>query len=111
MSAVSIPLPHIPVGGCLKHFAHKWTQFTSDPTILNMVQGMSLDLIDLPVQRTLPHEIHMNRQEFAFAKDHIQTLLDKRAIIETSYDPSTDFLSNVFLTPKHDSGYRMILNL
>ena len=97
LKPVSIPLPHIPVGGHLKHFVHKWRKLTSDPVILDMVQGMSLDLTDIPVQKTLPHEIQMNQEEFRFAQDHIKTLLGKGAIIETGCNPETDFLSNVFL--------------
>ena len=111
LDAVSTPFLDIPVGGHLKHFALQWRSFTSDPTILDMVSGMTIDLVDLPYQRKLPHEIKLNSQEFAAASEHISTLLSKKAIIESTFNPKKDFLSNVFLRPKHDGGYRMILNL
>ena len=104
-------LPNIPVGGRLKFFKSEWRKFTSDPEILDMVSGMSLSLDDTPVQTSLPHEIRMNSLETAAASDHIQTLLQKRAIRPCSFNKQTDFLSNIFLTPKHDGGFRMILNL
>ena len=34
----------------------------------------------------------------------------KGAIKWTSFNPSTDFWSNVFLRQKHDSRYHMVLN-
>ena len=75
-----------------------------------MVSGMSLDLTDVPHQKHLPRDIQFNTQELQAAEEHISQLLNKKAITHCTFDPSTDFLSNVFLTPKKDGGYRMILN-
>ena len=76
-----------------------------------MVSGMSLSLSDLPVQKKLPREIHMSEEQVSSAKSQIQQLIQKGAIQETTFDPKVDFLSNVFLTPKPDGSFRMILNL
>ena len=111
LNDVSIPLAHLPVGGRLRYFLHEWKRYTSDPFILNMVSGMCLDLTDIPKQTKLPHQIHMTQKEMSVAKDHIKVLLDKQAIRETTFNPKTDFLSNVFLRPKPDGSYRIILNL
>ena len=107
----STPLPHIPVGGRLRFFLDEWKKFTSDPFILDMVSGMSLDLTDIPLQESLPHEIKMNAVETAAAERHIKELLQKGAIKPSTFNPQTDFLSNIFLTPKPDGLFCCILNL
>ena len=76
-----------------------------------MVSGMSLDLNDIPKQKKIPHEIKMNKVETQAAKAQIQQLIAKAAIRPCSLNPKSDFLSNIFLRPKPDGSYRMILNL
>ena len=88
------------MGGRLKYFYDQWKKFTHDPFILDMVSGMSLDLTDVPQQSRLPHEIKMSQKESQVATEHVKTLLEKKAIIPTDFNPDTDFLSNVFLRPK-----------
>ena len=58
---------------------------------------MSLDLNDIPKQKKLPHEIKMNKVETQAAKTQIQQLIAKGAIRPCSFNPKTDFLSNIFL--------------
>ena len=99
------------MGGRLVHFLSVWYNITSDPSVLNIVSGMSIDLIDLPSQERLPHIIHSNSEQTDSANAQISVLLEKRAIIETSLGEPGEFVSNVFLVPKKDGGYRMILNL
>ena len=111
---VSIPLPDIPVGGRLKHFVDEWKAVTSDPDILQIVQGMHIPLEQFLEQECNPSpQIPMSREEMAAADEHIQTLLKKGAIWECpSNEPEPgEFISNVFLWPKKDGSYHMILNL
>ena len=75
-----------------------------------MVSGMDLDLLDIPAQTKFPNEIKMSKKETEAAADHIQQLLVKGAIEECPY-PGSGFVSNIFLRPKPDGLYRMILNL
>ena len=84
---------------------------TSDVTILDMVSEMPLDL-DLTAflrQDRLPHEIKMSKDE-TVAAQHIQTLLQKGVIKPCKYDGS-GFVSNIFLRPKPDGSFCIILNL
>ena len=58
--------PDILVGGRLKHFLKEWYSITSDPEIIDMVQGMHIELADCPFQSRPPPEIN-----------HITTLIAK----------------------------------
>ena len=110
LDQVSTPRPELPVGGRLQHFVREWEQITSDPFILNMVRGMSLDLTEFPRQTTLPHEIKMSQEETQAAETNIDQLLEKGAIKPWNYT-GTGYVSNIFLRPKPDGSFRMILNL
>ena len=102
--------PDLPVGGRLRFFYSQWLNITSDPSILDIVKGMHIELNDRPVQKSTPYPLSLTDEEIASANDQIQKLLQKHAIVETVREPN-DFISNVFLTPKCDGGFRMILNL
>ena len=52
----------------------------------------------------------MNKVELKAAQLEVEKLIQKNAIVESHWEPN-DFVSNVFLCPKKDGGYRMILNL
>ena len=108
---VSIPLPHVPVGGRLKHFLPQWKALTSDPFILNMVTGMDIPLENRQPQVSIPPELVFSEAEKQAADEQIQTLLNKRAIVECFHIGPDDFVSNVFLRPKKGGSYHMILNL
>ena len=98
------------MGGQLKYFLPEWEKLTRDKSVLDMVQGMPLDLTDFPVQSKLPHEIKMSQIETEAAQEHIKQLLAKRAIRECPYS-GNGFVSNIFLHPKPDGSFRVILNL
>ena len=102
--------PHLPVGGRLRFFHRKWLQVTSDPAVLDIVKGMHIELNDIPCQHKPPKPLKLSFPEIQAANDQIEKLLAKNAIVPTVREPG-DFVSNVFLTPKRDGGYRMILNL
>ena len=108
---MSIPSPHIPVGGRIQHFIHQWCDITSDPEILNIVQGLDIPILEIQHQRHVPHPLQFSAAETEAADQQIQTLLEKGAIVECSSIESHDFVSTVFLRPKKDGGFRMILNL
>ena len=105
-----IPKPEIPVGGRLKYFITEWYKITTDPQIINMVKGCDIPL-DKPLPSVKPKpDLIRNKDEIAFAKLHIQELLDKNAIVECSREDG-DFVSSVFLVPKRQGLYRMVLDL
>ena len=106
---VCIPKPHLPVGGCLKHFVHEWKKLTHDPEILQIVSGMKISLTKEVIQTKRPFPFPLSYEENLAASEDINTLLAKGAIVPCSADEEGQFISTVFLTPKKDGGYHMIL--
>ena len=103
--------PEIPVGGRLKLFSSRWAKLTSDPNVLDIVSGMHIELDDIPKQTRFPQQIIVTQEEQAAASEHIQSLLDKKAIVRCGVVDPGKYFSNIFMIPKRDFGWRMILNL
>ena len=74
-------LPHIPVGGHLKHFLPHWKKVTSDRNNLQMVQSMKLDLLDFPKENRPLQQIKFSPDENSAAEEQVRTLLQKGAIV------------------------------
>ena len=110
LSFMSIPLPEGPVGGRLRYFLAKWSQITSDPSVLKMITGMEIDLWKLPKQATPPSPLHFNEKETADTDTLTQELLSKNTIT-TSGKEQGHFISTIFLCHKPNGSYYMILNL
>ena len=72
---------------------------------------MHINLDSLPRQRTPPLPLNLSKQEIQVADEQIQKLLMKKAIVCTMTGQTGEFASNVFLRPKKDGCFRMILNL
>ena len=78
---------------------------------MNIIDGLDIPLVEFVSQKSTPFPIKFSKQETEAADEHIHKLLQKGAIIECSSINPGDFVSTVFLRPKKDGGYRMILNL
>ena len=84
---------------------------TSDPEILDTVQGVKLDFFEEPVQDRLPHEIQFNKQEAKAVRQELDKFLELGIIRRSQINPG-DFVSNLFARPKKDKNQvRLILNL
>ncbi len=72
--------------------------------------GLCIDFKDIPTLPTAAPVILMSREEEMAAQKSIDSLLQKGAII--LWDKTTlGYCNNIFLRPKKDGGWRMILNL
>ena len=87
-----------------------WKEITSDRTILEMVKGYNIEIIESCEQTCEPKTIPFSKEENEFMHSEIQKLLEKK-VIEVSNEEKYQFVSNVFLRPKKDGSFRMILNL
>ena len=87
-----------------------WKEITSDRTILEMVKGYNIEIIESCEQTCEPKTIPFSKEENDFMHSEIQKLLEQK-VIEVSNEEKYQFMSNVFLRPKKDGSFRMILNL
>ena len=75
-----------------------------------MISGCPISVVkELPINLPV-REIKMNREDTTAAREHINELLAKKAIVHSKHEPG-DFCSNIFLVPRKPSGVRCILNL
>ena len=94
----------------IKLFTQDWESITTDSYILNMVTGCKIDLQKIPVQHIAPRETNFSAKELHFVNDEIAKLLNKKVIIPSQHEDD-QFISTIFLTPKKDGLFRLILNL
>ena len=99
------------IGGRLKQFASQWQCISSDPFILNSVKHYKIEFENGEPQHCMsPKEINFTQQEREVIDMEIDKLLLGGDISETTHCPG-EYISTVFLCPKKDGGYRLILNL
>jgi len=99
------------VGGRLKYFASSWEKITSDQSILETIKHCQFEFID----NKAPEQNHFSQRKFNANESkiidlEIQKLLDEKVIAHVQYH-SEQFLSPIFLRPKRNGEFRMILNL
>lgn len=95
--------------GRLKDHLQEWKKLTTDPFILNMVQGATIPLEEFADRQVNPpNQIQGNL--WVEADKEIEKLL-KIGAIEVSQDEEGQNVSPIFLVPKPDGTYRLILNL
>ena len=87
-----------------------WQELTSDPEILNTVNGQNIELTRTPWQNRVPTQKAFNVEETKIIEAEIKTLLLKGIIRPAPHEPG-EFISTIFLRPKPDGTHRMILNL
>ena len=92
-------------------FIPKWREITSDPNILQYVQGVKISFIKgiVPCQPAYRPSV-FNTQQSEIVQNEIQSLLLK-GVLKESHSETGEFVSTIFLRPKHDGSFRMILNL
>ena len=72
--------------------------------------GYKIEFFVPPVQFDTPGPIKFSMQETANVDAQITKFLEKGIIVESSHEDG-EFISNIFLRPKKDGSYWMILNL
>ena len=98
------------VAGSTKAHLHQWSEITSDPIILQNVEGFRLEFDSQPIQTDIPRQYKFNEQLSDVINKEIATLLEKDVISEV-FDVSDHFVSNIFLREKSDGKFRMIIDL
>ena len=88
-----------------------WREITSDPNILQYVQGVKISFIEGTVPCRQAHwPTVFNGQQHEIVRNEIQSLLLK-GVLRESHSETGEFVSTIFLRPKNDGSFHMILNL
>lgn len=104
------PVNNCLIAGNIKHFANEWIKLTSCPWINQTVSGCCIPLISDPVQDIIPFPFRMEEQERLVIDGEIMKLSHK-GVIRQAVWAEGQFISNVFLRPKPNGDFRMILDL
>ena len=87
-----------------------WAGISSDPWLLSTVSGVAIPLETLPVQQGEPRPYRLSEQERDIVTREVWTFL-KKGVVEPAMVCPGQVVSNVFLRPKKDGSFRMILDL
>ena len=109
-SAKSTTYIGIPFGGRISHFLNFWRLITADAWVLAAVKsGVSIPFLSLP-SSGFCHRNLVFGESTRVCDDEVTSLLEKGAIEEIS-ESEANFVSGVFVIPKSNGGFRMIINL
>lgn len=100
----------VPVGGRIKYFVENWQVLTSDPWILECVQGVKLEFCQTPPKQIQPPSLFFNQEKCSMITKEVKSLLDKKAIFQIP-SQQEHFLSHLFLVEKKGGGQRPVINL
>ena len=83
---------------------------TSDFFILSSIKGVKIEFVDYPKQTMIPREYNFDATEVVIIDKQIEKFL-QTGVIETTTHCEGEYISNIFIRPKKDGSYRLILNL
>ena len=96
--------------GGLAHSVAKWREITSDKWVIDTVQHYHIEFNKTPFQTHIPRESCFSSHENYMITKEIHKMLQKGAIVETNHTDD-EFISNIFLRPKKDGSFRLIVNV
>jgi hypothetical protein len=96
--------------GQLAYHKTAWKQITSDPWITQTIMGVNIEFTSTPFQAVVPCENAFSKAESEAIDLEVYKLLKKGVISQTLHEPG-EFISRIFIRPKKDGTYRLILNL
>ena len=106
-------MSEIPIGGRLAHFYEFWSSICKDRQILHDIAGVTIPFVPNRKirQKVILSQIRMLKEECDFVDRELQRLLSDNCITEIDKPIPGGWTSNIFLVPKKDGGFRLILNL
>ncbi len=98
--------------GKIKFHFPAWSELTSDKEVLDTVTGLPIYLDDdFDCSSTCRQfQYPLGLEEHDFVEQEISRLLKLGAIVPTTHEEG-EFISPIFVRPKDDGAYRLILNL
>ena len=101
---------HPSVAGTTALYLENWSHLSSDRSVLQNVSGIRLEFDSEPIQPIIPRQYVCSKEQSDFINKEVSDLLDKGVIVRVS-DAKGCFISNVFLRPKSNSKWRLIIDL
>lgn len=98
------------VGGNTANCLNMWKKISSDPWVISSIGGIKIPLKQWPVQTSEPRPIPFSQDECAKMDLAVIDLFSKN-VIESSFEEDAQFVSNIFMVPKHNGKVRIILDL
>ena len=98
-------------GGNISRNYKFWSSFCKDRAVLRHIGGITIPFIENVQQEKPAREIHMSNKEREYARIKIQQLIDTSCVEKLSSVKPNGWVSNIFLWPKKDGSFRLILNL
>ena len=103
-------IPNFTAGGLLKNYEF-WSKNITDPSILSLIKGLTLSFSFFPNSGSAKRENQFSDDEKAVIRSEIEAQLTQEVIeIAPNFDQN-EYISTIFVVPKKDGGYRVILNL
>lgn len=97
--------------GKISKFFHNWTKLTKDKFILSVIkEGYEIEFESEPCINCNRKPINFNIKEQNIISELLKKFEDKGVIVESQHEQG-EILSNIFIRPKQDGTYRLILNL
>ena len=104
-----LPLPNVPVGGRLAHFAQNWAKITDDKWVLSLVRkGYRIPFLKEPILS--PDPVFFQQPLSQQLEEEVASLLSKGAV-EEIIPECPGYYSRIFLIPKKNGKLRLIIDL
>ena len=95
----------------MRHHLPFWESLTNDPFILDAIKDHHIEFeAEYPTQTVQPNKISFSAAEILTIDAEIAKLVTREVLQVTNRVPD-GFISNIFIRPKKDGAFRMILNL
>ena len=88
----------------------KWKTISTCKWTAQMVAGLKIPFDTLPIQINRPFPFKLYTSDRNIFTQQVELLLAKQVVLPVSYTEG-EFISNVFLRPKPNGDFRMILDL
>ena len=95
--------------GQVANYLSAWSNITQDQEIIAYVQGVAVDLTEVPAQSAVPVS-KFQPHEFHIVEEALSQLIEK-GVIRKAPQIEGKYVLQIFLRPKADGSQRLILNL
>ena len=103
-----LPLPNIPVGERLAHFAQDWAKITDDKWVLSVIRdGYRIPFLERPILS--PNPVIFQQPLSQHLEEEVASLLSKGAVEEIIPECPGHY-SRIFLVPKKNGKLRLIID-